>query len=1323
MAFTAPTGYYDNFNPLKDYTKLLFLAGGVLQSNEMNVMQDIIQKKITGVADTIMNNGDIIEGLQMVFNEQDATRATIRPGKIYLDGLIREKTTASEFTNLPTSGTYYIVAYVDQTAVTHATDSTILDPSVTTGNAGMPGAPRLKETLMFRAVQEGQLLASDHILYRVQGGELVNNPRGNSETEMLSKINDILAQRTYETEGNYKVNGLELSVPYPVNYVTQNGIRCFPVNVSAGNAYVRGYRVSLPTATTAYIQCPQLTSSMTSAYAQVTDESFLLDDELMKIYYVTKKPVCSTEGNTGTMWDNADTQASNKLYVTAPVMTSDTFSTTGNASYTLNHSLDASAPGSVTVKVGNVTQSSSDYTISSRTLTFTSNIPSSGNTLTVEYAYRRRLAYNTEWILGNGTNPFFAIFMDGGRGGSQIYEGGVCYVSYCYALCRKDAIVITDQGEIVVTQGRSGERDVVEPPTTGNDNSLTLGTVLYDPSAETNNAMITLVNNQTQALSMLSMYKMLRRISELEYCFAASELDNDAAASESVSELVGIFTDNFTSLRKMDTMLLDPDNPVSVDGNVVNGVAIDPDTNEMTVQSDEEVFNYRFNDPNASAKRFSHDATKITTGTDGYYNQIHWAGSLTDTESTGHGRYLLMGGCSGILVALQPHATGTMRINSYSAFPTAPTVTLTPSSDQWTENVMLDTITGGSSITTQSLRRWWYHGGEAWVENERALWEAAGFEDGGSSLGWGSGNVTFRHSVTETVSDDAAQFMRVRDIAIEIRGLTPNANRILITFNGILINDAAAYSNQWLTPGVDRYDFARLVLNSDPEAQMWTNWYGTGTQLGNESGKHYYSLIADENGVARGCFAIPDGTPCGTVEVAAFEMSTPEYKGRANYTSEGRIVTQRTRVWEERVVVNPVDPLAQSFILNEDRIIYRLNLYFSSVSPLPHDITVQIRNLENGYPGNIVYGEATRHIANSTDATNLICSFSNTKVGNTYYSNPTMFAFMTPVFCHKDTPYCFTVMTNNGVARGTIISDNNNNIDAVLIAKTGDALKDIPSSYGTQTPIVAKNPYLEGMLFSSSNAITWSAHQDMDMMFELFAYQFVQGVTSCEFTSIGKTNSDSTLSNSNYDRFTVNAVQSLPAGTSAQWSYRLDNEAEWKPMEVYSDKALRSYYGTFNELHIKVELTPSSDGTVSPVIDLPSISVACFKQKTEGTYLTKTIGVPDGYNTVKIVLDALTVLDQTSAVAPSMTVQYSTETNPNLATSADWKTIPNTVVSPSGTTAGYYTRSKSDGYTEYTFRQKPGGTYSSFKLRLKLNTPTQRGRLTVKNLRVILKDV
>jgi hypothetical protein len=135
-----------------------------------------------------------------------------------------------------------------------------------------------------------------------------------------------------------------------------------------------------------------------------------------------------------------------------------------------------------------------------------------------------------------------------------------------------------------------------------------------------------------------------------------------------------------------------------------------------------------------------------------------------------------------------------------------------------------------------------------------------------------------------------------------------------------------------------------------------------------------------------------------------------------------------------------------------------LDIFFrtkSSTAPM----TLQLREVVNGYPGNkvIPFGEVTLNPADisvSEDGT-----------------VPTNFVFPSPVYLQNNTEYCFV-----------LLPAGNNPDYNIWVSELGE------NELGTENRI-SQQPHV-GMLFTSANNRSWTAHQAEDIKFTLRRAQF-----------------------------------------------------------------------------------------------------------------------------------------------------------------------------------------------------------------------------------------
>src|SRR5690606_23849477 len=141
------------------------------------------------------------------------------------------------------------------------------------------------------------------------------------------------------------------------------------------------------------------------------------------------------------------------------------------------------------------------------------------------------------------------------------------------------------------------------------------------------------------------------------------------------------------------------------------------------------------------------------------------------------------------------------------------------------------------------------------------------------------------------------------------------------------------------------------------------------------------------------------------------------------------------------------DPLAQTFRLTETKQIAGVELYVKAKGAT--EITVQIRKTQNGVPTDNVLTVRSKQPADIT------------------VNQWNAWEFPEPVLLDAEEEYAIVVLCNDA--------------DAELgIAEMG-------KWDGAAQKWVTQQPYTVGVLLSSSNASSWTIHQDRDLAFRLLA--------------------------------------------------------------------------------------------------------------------------------------------------------------------------------------------------------------------------------------------
>lgn len=161
------------------------------------------------------------------------------------------------------------------------------------------------------------------------------------------------------------------------------------------------------------------------------------------------------------------------------------------------------------------------------------------------------------------------------------------------------------------------------------------------------------------------------------------------------------------------------------------------------------------------------------------------------------------------------------------------------------------------------------------------------------------------------------------------------------------------------------------------------------------------------------------------------------------------------------------DPVAQAFIVDNDMFISSLELYFKQVDLFSDRIFVQIRDMENGYPGTTILGQKYF----TPDQIQPFISEDSTKAFRVVFDNP--------IFTESQTEYCFVV---GGYSPNT----------RLWVSRLGEEVTNIPGK------IVERQTTSE-VSFRSLNGSTWNAEQYEQIKYRLFKADFEPGEMNLVF--------------------------------------------------------------------------------------------------------------------------------------------------------------------------------------------------------------------------------
>ncbi len=588
-----------------------------------------------------------------------------------------------------------------------------------------------------------------------------------------------------------------------------------------------------------------------------------------------------------------------------------------------------------------------------------------------------------------------------------------------------------------------------------------------------------------------------------------------------------------------------------------------------------------------------------------------------------HSNLITLPYSSSVLVD-QPYATNYLNLNAYNFFNVGAQLVLTPSVDNWVEVVQVVTGVSTENVNVGIMRRWWSpHMSRNWYR-ELALRDRERLR----SLGIDVDNIIPVGRVTRTYASRGALLLdKVRN------ELSPYARANTISLYG--------YN---FTPYADNLTLKcyNTIISATPESQ---------TYRGSQSG----TLRADANGVVRGSFIFPGNTfKCGQIPITLYNDNN---RAEATYTAIGTRIVEEYILFNGTVTVTWADPVAQSFGFTEDTVVTKIGLFFKS-KDTSKPVIVEVKNMVNGYPGNIVYARKElfpNQINVSDDA-----------------SAETVVTFDDPIYCQKDTQYCVALRTDS-------------NQYHVWYAVLGN--QDIRTR-----KYVTSNPYEIGTLFQSSNNETWVANPAADLKIKIYGATFTSSAV-LEFNPISSNLTVEYTGNVSYtgfNRICLLAEAVTPEGTSIDWYYGYEmagNQVVWNPIYPYEDIELP-------EIIDNVRLRAVFRGTskTTPFLNRNTVTFVGFLTTEESYYVTKNVVMTSPFNKVKQILEVK------APTGCSFHVDYATDT-----TGTTW-------AHEGETRTPYSVESLGEGFYRYTFIDTLTNEAENFRglIKLKTNHPTNR---------------
>jgi hypothetical protein len=398
----------------------------------------------------------------------------------------------------------------------------------------------------------------------------------------------------------------------------------------------------------------------------------------------------------------------------------------------------------------------------------------------------------------------------------------------------------------------------------------------------------------------------------------------------------------------------------------------------------------------------------------------------------------------------------------------------------------------------------------------------------------------------------------------------------------------------------------------------------------------FAAATANEDGVVESTFTIPPKIPAGAKTVVFTGQGGTT--GTTSFVGQGTLTVQALR--QINTVVNYwVDPLAQTFVLEANAQICGVDLYFTAKSG---EVRVQIREVQSGVPARVILAEAVLQPGQI----------------NTANGESTRVLFDIPVYLNAGIEYAIVILCNDPTT-------------AVAIAEMGKF-----DAYKQQW--VAVQPYTVGVLLSSSNASSWTVHQDKDLAFQLLATDYPQGVKSLELGAVYVTAATDMV---------VLALEDLPdAGARIEYEVELP---DGNTLLVAHGQTFRPLVSVTGEIVVTAKLSGTEH--TAPLL-WPGAQFLAGVVSQTADYYTRSI---PAFGATKAVMIYDAVIPSGATVTPEIRMD-----------DGAWESLTS-----DGTTQ------QGDGLVEYRFSAELEDV-NELKARLTL-TGTSAARPTVRNIRLM----
>lgn len=725
-------------------------------------------------------------------------------------------------------------------------------------------------------------------------------------------------------------------------------------------------------------------------------------------------------------------------------------------------------------------------------------------------------------------------------------------VDYSTFLARTDLVAIDKDGNIIVKAGSPTLYDETKIPAFGND-TLPIGWIKFLPGKDWDSCIIYEYNFRRS--TMFDLHYLRERVDTLEENVAYLALEREVKEGEDTTLMTGLFVDAFENLYRSNVEHED----YNIATNLLQG--------QILLKSTEIIY---------TLDRSDDTLTDIKTYTDNDSIKIAYSMNYTSTNCFFE----------------QKLKSDTMNLNPYGFILNLPVSKLNPASDSWVETEVKEKVIVQNKVT------------ETTTNIHQLQWV---------SLPNNVNQLTSQKltSVGEKVSNSKT------NIAEKLITLARN---ITITVYGKNFEPLSKVT--CVCGGI----YAPLTAVS-PYVNEKVGGISTG------------KIIVGANGLFIGTFVVPQKVKSGNIEVQFIDsnknISKVVFRSKGiqkiieNQTLITRNFTKTIDVYnilppnksnqieielpdeiEEVPKAKPAlntniqeltkDPLAQSFIFKDDKVIISIDLWFGTkaddnAKPVVPDDYYNSAAFQPTLPAILTIGFMKNGFPDETQIIHYQEIYPDEITTSIYGTTATNIELSKPVF--------IPALKDFYISIGSKSTEY-----TVFVAVMSE--KDIE----TQN-VIMKQAYQDGSLFASSNGITWTAVQEKDLAIRLY-----EGVYSTETAStILIENVEFPYSTwTGYGRFLFMNDYIEPPRTKIYYYYSTDTGSTWNLFNPADEIAL-SFLGT--ELQIKAELYTEVEN-LTPIVELDN-NLIFFKYdiSEQGQYRTLPVEDIPAFNSVKLILD------------------------------------------------------------------------------------------------------